>query len=223
MRANKLVSRRILWMALATSTFICMTTIACQAKDSPKPAAKAGGSPMKAAVELFNKKSYSEALAKCDEVIKAAPTDIQAHYYKALSLHYLGRLPEAKVEYGWVSKTGVAPYAANATSALVVIANAAVFSSNRPRLLDFYTTWCVPCKQIEPMIKEIADSYKGKVDVVRVDAEDPSNKQIVEKYLPAPEYPTLVFVDKSGKSLEVVGRFNKDVIISKIGTLFNIK
>ncbi len=238
MRANKQVSGNFEDAAIArTAAFAKVAVVAAlfvgcslivsdlpgYAKDS-KPAAKgAAGSPIKEAIDLFNKKSYGEALAKCDVVIKATPTDIPAHYYKALSLHYLNRLPEAKVEYAWVSKTGVAPYAANATNALQVIANAAVFSSKLPRVLDFYTTWCVPCKQVEPMIKEVAESYKGKVDFVRVDAEDPSNKQIVDKYLPAAEYPTLVFVDKAGKSLEVVGRFNRDVIVSKISTLFNIK
>ncbi len=223
MRANKQVNWKLQVGVITAMLLVSSTVVPCSAKDS-KPAAKtAAGSPLKEAIDLFNKKSYTEALAKCDAVIKTAPTDIAAHYYKALSLHYLNRLPEAKVEYAWVAKTGTAPYAANAASALQVIANATVFSSNRPRVLDFYTTWCVPCKQVEPMIKEVADSYKGRVDFVRVDAEDPSNKQIVDKYLPAAEYPTLVFVDKAGKSLEVVGRFNRDLIVSKIATLFNIK
>jgi thioredoxin 1 len=76
-----------------------------------------------------------------------------------------------------------------------------------PIVYDFYTSYCAPCKVIKPIFEAVATEYKGKVDMERIDAEDPKNKALVDKY-EATSYPLIVFVDASGKR---TGDFNRKV------------
>ena len=47
-----------------------------------------------------------------------------------------------------------------------------VVKANVPVLVDFWAEWCAPCKMIAPMLNEIADEYKGKVSIVKVNIDE---------------------------------------------------
>lgn len=42
----------------------------------------------------------------------------------------------------------------------------------RPVVVDFYATWCTPCRMIEPVIKKLGNDYKDRVDVWKVNADE---------------------------------------------------
>jgi thioredoxin 1 len=44
-----------------------------------------------------------------------------------------------------------------------------LIQSEQPVLVDFYATWCGPCKAMEPIVKEVAHAVQGKARVVKVD------------------------------------------------------
>ena len=46
---------------------------------------------------------------------------------------------------------------------------AEVVDSDVPVLVDFWATWCAPCKMIAPLVEELASEYEGKVKVAKVD------------------------------------------------------
>jgi thioredoxin 1 len=55
-----------------------------------------------------------------------------------------------------------------------------VLQSDIPALVDFWAAWCGPCRTVGPIVEELAEEYKGKVKVAKLDVDN--NKQVASKY-----------------------------------------
>ena len=55
-----------------------------------------------------------------------------------------------------------------------------VLGNSSPVLVDFWATWCGPCRMVAPIIDEIATNYAGKVKVVKVDVDEAP--ELAERY-----------------------------------------
>ena len=92
--------------------------------------------------------------------------------------------------------------------------NAEVLESNIPVVVDFYTTWCGPCKMVTPIMEELDTQYSGKVKFVKVDVD---KNPIVSNQYSILSIPTIVLF-KSGKIVEtVVGFKPKSDFVRMIG------
>lgn len=56
-----------------------------------------------------------------------------------------------------------------------------LINGTTPVLVDFYATWCGPCKQLSPIIQELAVDMKGKVKVIKIDIDkNPAAAQVYQ-------------------------------------------
>ena len=88
-----------------------------------------------------------------------------------------------------------------------------VVNSSIPVLVDFWATWCGPCRKLGPVVDEIAESYEDKVKFVKVNVEE--SLETAKKYSISGLPSLLVF--KNGEAVErMAGLMPKSTIISNI-------
>ena len=81
-----------------------------------------------------------------------------------------------------------------------------VLESEQPVLVDFWATWCAPCRAIAPAVEELATQFKGKAKVVKMDID---NNQDTPQQYGIRSIPTLL-VFKGGKVVDqIVGAVPK--------------
>ena len=77
-----------------------------------------------------------------------------------------------------------------------------VFKSKRPCVIDFFATWCGPCKRVAPIIEQLAEEYKGKVDFYKVDTDQ---NQKLAMILQIKNIPTVFFMKAGMQPEKTVG------------------
>jgi thioredoxin 1 len=93
-----------------------------------------------------------------------------------------------------------------------------VLDSSDPVLVDFSAVWCGPCKMLDPIVKQLAGEWDGKVKVVKIDAD--ANPDIVMKYS-VMGIPTLLFFKGGEVQERVTGYMPKDKLVAKFSPHFN--
>ncbi|MCR4768716.1 MAG: thioredoxin [Bacteroidaceae bacterium] len=91
-----------------------------------------------------------------------------------------------------------------------------IISQSKPVVLDFWATWCGPCRKIAPIVEELAEAYSDQVIIGKVNVEE--DDDLASKY-GIRNIPTLLFI-KNGEVIDkFVGAATKDVIEEKIKAL----
>jgi thioredoxin 1 len=88
-----------------------------------------------------------------------------------------------------------------------------VIESDMPVLVDFWATWCGPCKMMAPIIEELANDYNGKAKIGKLNTEDNPNTTGEFGII---SIPTMILF-KDGKPVDqIIGVVPKDVITKKL-------
>lgn len=80
------------------------------------------------------------------------------------------------------------------------------FEGDKPCIIDFYASWCGPCKVMAPTLQTIADEYKGKINVYKVDVD--AQKELASAF-GISGIPTLLFCPKTEKPQMSSGMMSK--------------
>ena len=95
---------------------------------------------------------------------------------------------------------------------------AEVLKSDVPTLVDFWAVWCGPCKQIAPTVDALADEYKGRLKVAKMDVD---HHQIVPQQYRVTSIPTLLIFKNgqvAGQLVGAVPRARIEDLVSKVLT-----
>ena len=95
-----------------------------------------------------------------------------------------------------------------------------VLSADQPVLLDFWAEWCGPCKMIAPILDTIAEEYKGRLRVVKLNIDD--NPQTPQKYN-VRGIPTLLLFRDGAVAAQQVGAASKAQLQGFIDNNLNLK
>lgn len=82
-----------------------------------------------------------------------------------------------------------------------------------PCIIDFYADWCGPCKMVAPILEELSNEYKGKVNIYKVDTE---TEQELSAVFGIRSIPSMLFCPVDGQPRMAAGALPKSALIQAI-------
>ena len=94
------------------------------------------------------------------------------------------------------------------------------YEGKLPAIIDFYATWCGPCRMLSPRVEEIAKEYAGKIVVYKVDTDQ---EKLLAENMGISSLPTLLFIPVTGQPQASMGLVPKETLVKAINEILLIK
>jgi thioredoxin 1 len=94
------------------------------------------------------------------------------------------------------------------------------FEGDIPCIIDFYAEWCQPCKMVAPILEDLSDEYKGKVNIYKVNTEQ---EQELAGAFGIRSIPSMLFVPQEGQPQMAAGALPKDALEKAMGDVLGVK
>lgn len=88
------------------------------------------------------------------------------------------------------------------------------FLGEHPCVIDFYATWCGPCKEMSPIVERLASRFAGKVDFYRVDVD--KEQELAVDMFGISSVPTFVYIDKTGAINTTSGSTSEEEMVENV-------
>ena len=89
------------------------------------------------------------------------------------------------------------------------------FLGERPTIVDFYASWCGPCKMLAPVLDDVARDYDGKVDVYKIDVD---KEPALANAFKVRSIPTLLFIPREKLPVISRGAMSKSELVDAINS-----
>lgn len=87
------------------------------------------------------------------------------------------------------------------------------YEGDLPCIIDFYADWCGPCKMVAPVLEELSQEYKGKINIYKVDTE---HERELSAAFNIRSIPSILFCPKEGQPQMAMGALPKSSLIKAI-------
>lgn len=88
-----------------------------------------------------------------------------------------------------------------------------IIDSEKPVLVDFFATWCGPCKMLSPILKEVKDNLGDQISIIKIDVD--KNQQVATQYQ-VRGVPTMILFQKGKQLWRQSGVVDKNTLIKTI-------
>ena len=80
------------------------------------------------------------------------------------------------------------------------------YQGDKPCVIDFYATWCGPCRMVAPILKDLAKEYGDSIVIYKVDTD---KEKELAMAMGIQSLPTIVFIPQTGQPQVIVGAADK--------------
>jgi thioredoxin 1 len=94
------------------------------------------------------------------------------------------------------------------------------YEGSKPAIIDFYADWCGPCRQLSPIVEELAKEYAGKIIVYKVNTDQ---EAVLAQNLGIQGLPTLLFIPAQGSPQISTGLIPRESLVKAINDVLLVK
>jgi thioredoxin len=88
-----------------------------------------------------------------------------------------------------------------------------------PAIIDFWAEWCAPCRMVAPVLEELSEEYKGKINIYKVNTE---HEQELAAAFGIQSIPSLLFIPVDDQPQMAAGALPKDAFVKIIEEVLKV-